>query len=92
MLIYFVTNIEKPTWLKHRDSVSYRTVDFFHLFLDEIGFCPCEKLLSHMTLKLTGWSLDQSTYRWAKNSPCRIGKSHPRGKNSTRDSASLVPG
>ena len=35
--------------------------------------------------------------KWEKNNPsqaclCRIQKSHPRGQNLTRDSASLVPG
>ena len=35
--------------------------------------------------------------KWEKNDPswacpCRIEKSHPQGRNLTRDSASLVPG
>ena len=40
----------------------------------------------------------QKTFeKWEKNDPswacpCRIEKSHPRGRNLTRDSASLVPG
>ena len=39
----------------------------------------------------------KSLEKWEKNDPswahpCRIEKSHPRGQNLTRDSASLVPG
>ena len=39
----------------------------------------------------------KTSEKWEKNNPslvcrCRIEKSHPRGWNLTRDSASLVPG
>ena len=58
---------------------------------------PTSKKLKISVLYRVFRVLKKTFEKWEKNNPswacpCRIEKSHPRGRNLTRDSASLVPG
>ena len=58
---------------------------------------PMSKMLKFLSFIYFFMFPQKSLEKWEKNKlscacPCRIEKSHPPGRNITRDSASLIPG